>query len=253
MDRRRTGQPVRAADPAETASGQSGVGCIRVSAAKYPYPPHRGVNSGDTRAGEGDAPCEPGGCLGFKHATPPDAGFREPGDIQRSIRRRLLLGAVGQAACHFARVAAGPRINAGTASLLLAAIPVFTVLSARLPRRGWLGILVALAGTSLVSIGDAARKRLELRALLALAAAACPPTLFVFQKSWLCRCIALATSAYGVWSGLTIALFARPETIWVAAFVLAPALLGAASLGVVPTAMSTPCGPSPWRADRQAG
>jgi drug/metabolite transporter (DMT)-like permease len=97
--------------------------------------------------------------------------------------------------------------TADSASLLIASIPLVTVLLAaaflreRLYARGWTGILVGFFGVALISFGEGGGIGLDPGALLVLLAAASASVYFTFQKPYLEKYGSLAFTAYAVWAG----------------------------------------------------
>lgn len=161
----------------------------------------------------------------------------------RDVPMLIVLGLIGQVTYQVALCSAQTRISAAAAGVLSGLIPVFTallsmmVLSERLTRRNWAGLILSFLGAAMVSVSRS-RTHFELRSLLALFAAASSAVYFVLQKPWLQRYGALDLTAYSVWTG-TLTLFpiaawdlpgsllsSSRSTLWTAVY-----------LGVFPTAV----------------
>lgn len=112
---------------------------------------------------------------------------------RRDLPAVFLLGVVGWA-LYGALLNAGERlITAGAASFLANTVPALTALLAvvslgdRMAWRGWLGILVSLAGAALIALGEGAGSTLNWGAALVLGAALCQSVFFILQKRLLSR------------------------------------------------------------------
>lgn len=117
------------------------------------------------------------------------AHFRRP--QWRDIPGLVLSGIIGISFYNLALNYGETRVSAGAASLLIASVPIWTLLVARFtlhehlaPRR-WLGVLVSFAGV----------------ALIILAAAITSAVYMVQQKHFLGRYSALEFTAYSIWAG----------------------------------------------------
>ncbi|MDR3577427.1 MAG: EamA family transporter [Anaerolineaceae bacterium] len=111
------------------------------------------------------------------------------------------------------------RIEAGTASLLVAAAPVFVALLAgiffgeRLRLWAWLGILLSFVGVAIISIKPAGGLQLSLYALFVLLAALSIASYTVGQKPFLKRYTPLQFVTYSIWSGTVFLLIFTPGLI----------------------------------------
>jgi drug/metabolite transporter (DMT)-like permease len=109
------------------------------------------------------------------------------------LGRIFLLSLSGITAYHLLLNFGQQTVPAGTASLIIAAGPVFTALLAtrfageRLNALGWLGTLVSLAGVALIVLGRGQDLGFARGALLVLGAALCTSLYFVFQRPLLAR------------------------------------------------------------------
>ena len=98
-------------------------------------------------------------------------------------------------------------VAAGTASLIVAAIPAFTALLAavflkeRLGSRGWVGISVSFLGVALISFGKSEGFRADTGALLVLLAALSASGYFALQKPYLRRYGSFQFTCYAIWAG----------------------------------------------------
>ena len=154
--------------------------------------------------------------------------------------RVLLAGLLGQALYQLLLMLGEVRVPAGTASILIATAPLFSVAAATLllgesARGRWPGMLVAFAGAALVGaslgLGGGAY------ALAVLGAAACQGLYHVVVKPLAEAVGAFAATAWSLWAGALLMLPAAP---WLAGDVArAPtaALASAAFLGLVPSAL----------------
>ena len=138
------------------------------------------------------------------------AHFRRP-EI-RDIPGLILSGIIGITFYNLALNYGETRVSAGAASLLIASVPIWTVVVAsftlheRLAPRRWLGVLVSFAGVALIASGEGAGIHLSPQALIILAAAVTSAVYMVQQKHFLGRYSALEFTAYSIWSGTVFML-----------------------------------------------
>ena len=131
---------------------------------------------------------------------------------RRDIPALFVLGFLGVTAYHLGLAFGEVTVSAGAASLLVATGPVFTTLLAtvylgeRVSRRGWVGIAVAFAGVSLVSLGEGGGLHVDLRALLILGSAFSTSLYFVFQRPHRLEYGALTFTCYTIWTGTLLLL-----------------------------------------------
>ncbi len=119
-----------------------------------------------------------------------------------------MLGLLGHGIYQLALSISQTGITAGTASVLISTVPVFSALLAmpalgeRISIRGWMGIAFAFAGVLVVNVTKSHALLFEPMALVGLVAAAASATYFVLQKPWLSRyrAIDLTPMAFG-WNG----------------------------------------------------
>ncbi|HTZ96426.1 MAG TPA: DMT family transporter [Terriglobales bacterium] len=133
------------------------------------------------------------------------AHFRRP--QPRDIPGLILSGIIGITFYNLALNYGETRVSAGAASLLIASVPIWTILVAsftlheRLPFRRWLGVLVSFAGVALIASGEGEGIHLSPQALIILAAAMTSAVYMVQQKHFLGRYSALEFTAYSIWTG----------------------------------------------------
>jgi drug/metabolite transporter (DMT)-like permease len=166
--------------------------------------------------------------------------------VRRPRRRDLplvaLCGASGMTAYQLLLNWGELRVPAGTASLLIASAPVFSVLLAagflgeRLTRRTLLGSAVALAGAAVVALGGGPA-RFSASALIVLAAAAAQGIYHAASKPLLARYTGLEVACYAMWAGTAFAGPLAPAAARALAHAPAPAIGSAVYLGLLPSAV----------------
>jgi drug/metabolite transporter (DMT)-like permease len=123
------------------------------------------------------------------------------------LPRICLASFLGISIYHVALNVGEVTVQAGAASLLIAAGPVFTALLSvvflkeRLTRTGWGGILLAFAGVALIALSGGRGLRFTPGALLILLAAAAAAAHSILSKQGLRRHAALAFTSYVIWTG----------------------------------------------------
>lgn len=154
--------------------------------------------------------------------------------------RVAVAGFVGQTAYQWLLMAGEVRVPAGTASILIATAPIFSVVAAAVllgeSARGRIpGIVVACAGAVLVGaslgLGGGAA------ALLVLAAAACQGLYHVVVKPLAIELGAFSATLWSVWAGAAFCLPALPELLHDLPTASLGATASAVYLGLVPTAL----------------
>ena len=142
------------------------------------------------------------------------AHFRRP--HLRDLPGLVLTGVVGITFYNLALNYGETRVTAGAASLLIASVPIWTALAARvwlherLTVFGWCGVLMSFAGVALIASGEGEGIRLSPQALVILAAALTSAVYMILQKHYLGRYSALEFTAYSIWAGTLFMLpFAR--------------------------------------------
>lgn len=163
----------------------------------------------------------------------------------RHVPLLVLLGGVGiglyQVALNF-----GERtVDAGTASLLVATVPLFTavlaavVLRERLGIVAVLGIVTGFGGAAVIASANGNQGlQVSVGALLVLLAALSESVYFVLQKSLIGRYSGPELGVYTVWGAALLALGFLPAAIHDVRHASAGATLAAVYLGVFPSAVS---------------
>lgn len=154
--------------------------------------------------------------------------------------RVAVAGLVGQTAYQWLLMAGEVRVPAGTASILIATAPIFSVVAATVllgeSARGRVaGMAVACAGAVLVGaslgLGGGAA------ALLVLAAAACQGLYHVVVKPLAVELGAFSATLWSVWAGAAFSLPALPLLLRDLPNAPLGATVSAVYLGLVPTAL----------------
>jgi drug/metabolite transporter (DMT)-like permease len=133
-------------------------------------------------------------------------------------------------------------VEAGTASLLIAVAPVFSVLlagvflSEPLTRNVVVGSVIALAGTALVTLAEGF-SGFSLASLVVLAAAVVQGVYHVASKPLLRHYSGLEVATYAMLTGTFFALPLLPTTVGAVADAPADALWAAVFLGLLPSAL----------------
>ncbi|MGK5552583.1 DMT family transporter [Actinomadura kijaniata] len=161
---------------------------------------------------------------------------------RRDLPMIALCGATGVAAYQILLNWGEVEVAAGTASLLIATAPVFSVLLGSLflkERLSWniiLGSIVAIAGAAIVSLaaGDGG---FTASALIVLAAAIFQGVYHFATKPLLRRYTGLEVAAYAMVAGAVLALPLIPATWDAARHAPADALASAVYLGLLPSAL----------------
>jgi drug/metabolite transporter (DMT)-like permease len=154
--------------------------------------------------------------------------------------RVILAGLLGQTLYQGLLMTGELTVPAGTASILIATAPLFSVVAAAVvlgePMRGkWTGMVVAFAGTVLVgaSLGLGASSA----GLFVLAAAVCQGLYHVVVKPLAESVGALSATAWSVWAGSVMALVGLPALRTDVATAPTSSWWAAVFLGVVPSAL----------------
>ncbi|KPI07259.1 protein of unknown function DUF6 transmembrane [Actinobacteria bacterium OK006] len=153
-----------------------------------------------------------------------------------------LCGATGMTAYQVLLNWGEVHVEAGTASLLIAIAPVFSVLlgslflGERLTRTIVVGSVVALAGAALVSLAEGT-SGFSVSALVILAAAVVQGVYHFASKPLLRHYTGLEVATYAMVAGTVLALPLIPATWHAAVHAPAAALASAAYLGLLPSAL----------------
>lgn len=130
-----------------------------------------------------------------------------------------LTGFLGITVYHVALNFGEVTVQAGAASLLISAAPVFTallsvaVLRERLTPLGWLGITMAFAGVAVIALSSGRGLHFTAGALLILLAAAVAAVYSILSKRLLARHSALEFTCYAIWAGTVPLLFFLPSLL----------------------------------------
>ncbi len=132
------------------------------------------------------------------------------------------------------------KIPAGTASLIIAAVPIFVALMAgfffqeRLKWIAWLGILLSFLGVAVISIQPDEGLQLSSNALLVLAAALSSAIYTVAQKPYLKKYTPLEFTTYAIWAGTFFMLIFTPGLLAQMRTASLEANLAIAYMGIFP-------------------
>ncbi|GLH73705.1 membrane protein [Geothrix limicola] len=160
------------------------------------------------------------------------------------LSRIGLAGFLGISVYHVALNFGEVTVNAGAASMLISAGPVFTALLSalflheRLTRLGWGGIFLAFAGVSLIALSSGGGLRFTPGALLILLAAAVAAVYAILSKQSLRRYTALQFTCYSIWAGTLPMLVFLPSLMRRFAVAAPPATFAVLYLGVFPAAIA---------------
>jgi drug/metabolite transporter (DMT)-like permease len=132
------------------------------------------------------------------------SGMRLP--VRGDVPKLAGLGVIGVTVCQLSLVYGEQTVTAGTASFLMALVPVFTALLAmgllkeRLTAAGWLGIALAVVGTVVLIAGQGEAIAITTGAALIVLAALSEAIYFVLQKPFLRRYSGLELATYTLWA-----------------------------------------------------
>ena len=159
----------------------------------------------------------------------------------RDLPLIALCGLSGMTAYQLLLNAGERTVPAGTASLLIATVPIYSALIAaallgeRSTRRRWAASAVALAGSAVIAASHGLG--FGASALLVLAAALAQATYHTAQKPLLARYTGLEVTVYATWSGTVFVLPWAGSLIQAAPHAGASAFGSAVFLGVAPSAL----------------
>lgn len=163
---------------------------------------------------------------------------------KRDIPAILLLGFLGITMYHVSLSYGEITVTAGSASLMIAAGPVFTALLARaflgerLKYLGWAGIALSFAGIALIALSEGNGLEFDPGALLVLLAAFCTSLYFVFQKPYLKKYSSFELTCYTIWAGTLFMLVFLPGLAGQIRSAPAETTLAIIYLGFFPTALA---------------
>ncbi len=164
---------------------------------------------------------------------------------RRDLGRIALAGVLGITIYHVALNFGEVSVNAGAASLIIAAGPVFTALLSavflgeRLSGLGWLGILIAFAGVAVISVSESGGGlAIEPGALLILISALSTAGYFIVSKKPLRHYSAIEFTAYAIWAGTLPMLVFAPGLVRQFPNAAPSATLAVIYLGIFPAAIA---------------
>lgn len=158
---------------------------------------------------------------------------------RRDLPRIALCGATGMSAYQVLLNWGEVHVEAGTASLLIAVAPVFSVLLAtaflgeRLTRNVVLGSVVAIAGAAVIALAGGPAG-ISAGALVVLAAAVVQGVYHFATKPLLRRYTGLEVACYAMWAGTLFLMPLVPAAMHAAP---ASAVVSAVYLGLLPSAL----------------
>ena len=163
---------------------------------------------------------------------------------RKDVPAIFLVGFLGFAAYNVLLNTGELTVSAGSASLLVNTVPVFTALLAtaflgeRLRVVGWLGIAASFLGAALVAGGEAGGLRFAPGALLVLLASVCQSLQFVLQKPYLAKYRPIEFTSYSLWAGTIFLLVFSPGLLRDLAQASLGTTLSVVYLGVFPAAVA---------------
>lgn len=163
---------------------------------------------------------------------------------RRDLPVIALSGFLGISVYHVALNFGEVTVQAGAASLLISAGPVFTALLSavflreRLTRIGWGGILVAFAGVALIALSGGKGLRFTPGALLILLSAAVAAVYSILSKRSFKRHTALEFTCYSIWAGTLPMLVFLPGLTRQLPVAAPSATLAVVYLGIFPGAIA---------------
>ena len=169
---------------------------------------------------------------------------RMPLPSLRDLPAVLLGGFLGFTVYHVGLAFGQVTVEAGSASLIIASVPVFTALLAtaflgeRLGAVGWVGTFVSFAGVALISVGEGGGFGLDPGVLPILLAAIGESIYFVFQKPYLSKYGSLRFTTYAIWAGTGVMLVFAPGLFEAIGRASAEATISVVYLGIFPTVIA---------------
>jgi drug/metabolite transporter (DMT)-like permease len=160
------------------------------------------------------------------------------------LPRLGLAGFLGISIYHVALNFGEVTVNAGAASLLISAGPVFTALLStvflheRLTRIGWGGILLAFAGITLIALSGGKGLHFTPGSLFILLAAAVAAIYSILSKQSLRQYSALEFTCYSIWAGTLPLVSFLPGLLRQVPMAAPPATFAVIYLGIFPAAIA---------------
>jgi len=162
----------------------------------------------------------------------------------RDIPVLALLGFLGFTVYHFALNYGEQTVSAGSASMLIAAGPIFTALLAsaflgeHLNIWGWAGIFLGFSGVALIAIDEGGGLGFDPGAFCILLAAISTSLYFVFQKPLHAKYSPLELTTYTLWAGTFLMLPFAPNLIRLLRHASPAATWSVVYLGLGPAALA---------------
>ncbi len=169
---------------------------------------------------------------------------RMPPPAWRDVPAVLVGGVLGFFGYHVGLAFGQVTVEAGSASLIISSVPVFTALLAvvflgeRLGPLGWVGTLVSFGGVAMISLGEGGSFGVDPGAAPILLAAVSESMFFVFQKPYLAKYGSLRFTTYAIWAGTLTMLVFAPGLVGAVAAAPLDATLSVVFLGVFPTVVA---------------
>lgn len=168
--------------------------------------------------------------------------MKVPVPRRRDLPMIALCGATGMTAYQLLLNWGEVNVPAGTASLMIAIAPVFSVLLAaaflgeRLTRNTVLGSGIAIVGAAVIALAGGSA-RVSAGALVVLAAAVVQGVYHFASKPLLSRYTGFQVACYAMWSGTLFLLPLAPSALHGLAAAPTDAILSAGFLGLLPSAL----------------
>lgn len=170
-------------------------------------------------------------------------------DARRLPRREdlpaiLLMALLGYPVYHFALNTGQRIVPAGVASLLIATLPIFAAIVARLTLkekpslRGWLGIFIAFGGVALLVAGRGGGFNVDPYALFIVLSALSGSGYMVLQRRLTQRYSGFALTIWGMWLGSLVLAPFIPQLFAELPNASAATWLAVGYLGLFPTALA---------------
>ena len=169
---------------------------------------------------------------------------RMPLPAWRDLPAVVLGGFLGFTVYHTGLAFGQVTVEAGSASLIIASVPVFTAMLAvaflgeKLGLLGWIGTLVSFGGVALISAGEGGTLSIDPGAGPILLAAVSESLFFVFQKPYLAKYGSLRFTTYAIWAGTLAMLVFAPGLVGSVGEAPLGATLSVVYLGVFPTVIA---------------
>ncbi len=172
------------------------------------------------------------------------AATRMPPPAWRDVPAVLIGGILGFTGYHVGLTFGQVTVEAGSASLIISSVPVFTALLAtaylgeRLGPIGWVGTLISFGGVAMISLGEGGTFGIDPGAAPILLAAVSESLFFVFQKPYLAKYGSLRFTTYAIWAGTLTMLVFAPGLVGAVSAAPLGATLSVIFLGVFPTVVA---------------